>query len=94
MLIIECDKDFGDIISQLLLEVERDLSLPNSSLVDDTKSPKISGKVRIKMEVCLDQNFMARVQEKLIRHSEELVLCKSCGTGRDNIIPHFLSSTT
>jgi len=39
--------------------------------------PNISREVRSKeMEVCLDQNFMARVPEKLIRYSKELVLHK------------------
>ena len=77
MLMMQCDKDFDAMISQALLEVERDLFLPNYSLVVSTPSPKISRKVRLKkMEFCLDQNFMARVPEKLIRHSKKLVLHK------------------
>ena len=73
MLKMECDKELESLISQALLKVERNLSLPNNSLVDGTPSPKISGDVRLKkMEVRLDQNFMTRVQEKLIRHSKEL----------------------
>ena len=73
MLKMECDKELESLISQALLKVERNLSLPNNSLVDGTPSPKISGDVRLKkMEVRLDQNFMTRVPEKLIRHSKEL----------------------
>ena len=77
MFTMECDKELDSLISQALLKVERNLSLPNNSLVDDTPSPKISGEVRLKkMEVRLDQNSMTRVPEKLIRHSKELVLRK------------------
>ena len=72
---MECDKELDFLISQALLEVERYLSLPNNSLVGGTPSPKISGELRPKkMRVHLDQNFMARVPEKLIRHSKEFVL--------------------
>ena len=63
--------------SHFVLEVEKDLSLTNSSLVDGKLSPEINGKVRLnKMVVCLHQNFMAKVPEKVIRHSEELVFRK------------------
>jgi len=55
--------------------VERDPFLINNSLVDGTPSPKISEGVRLKeMKICLNQNFMARVPEKHIRHSKEMVL--------------------
>ena len=63
---MEDDKDLKALISQALLEVERDLSLPNNSLVDSTPLPKISGEVRLKkMEVRVDQNFMARVPKNI-----------------------------
>ena len=53
------------------------LSLPNNCLVDSTPLPKISGEVRLKkMEVRVDQNFMARVAEKHIRRSTDLKLRK------------------
>lgn len=74
---MEHDKELNSLITQAFLEVESDLSLRNNSLVDGTSSPKISKKVRFEeMEVRLDQNFMARMPEKLIRHSKELVLRK------------------
>ena len=61
-------------IERALGEVERDLSLPNNSLVDETPLPKIREGVRLKVQ--LDQNFMARVPDNLIKHSRELTLCK------------------
>jgi len=87
---MEHDKDLEALISQALLEVERDLSLPNNSLVDSTPLPKISGEVRLKkMEVRVDQNFMARVPEKHIRHSTELKLRKQIAE-QDETISLFL----
>jgi len=87
---MEYDKDLEVLISQALLKVERDLSLPNNSLVDSMPLPKISGKVRLKkMEVRVDQNFMARVPEKHIRHSTELKLRKLIAE-QDETISLFL----
>lgn len=58
-------------------EVERDLSLPNNSSVDETPLPLIREGVRLKtMEVQLDQNFMARVPDNLMKQSRELKLRK------------------
>ena len=74
---MEYDKELEAFISQALSEVESDPFLINNSLVDDTPSPKINRKVRLKkMEVQLDQNFMARVPERCIQHSSELRLRK------------------
>ena len=74
---MECDKELEIFISQALLEVERDLSLPHNTLVNETPSPKINGDVRLKnMKVQLDPNFMARVPKKHIQHSKELILRK------------------
>ena len=74
---MEYDKELEASISQALREVERYLSLPNNSLVDETPLPKISREVRFKtIKVQLDQNFMARVPDNLIRHSRELKLLK------------------
>ena len=74
---MEYDKQLEAFISQALREVERDLSLPGNSLVDETPLPKISGEVKLKsMVVQLDRNFMARVPDNLIRHSRELKLLK------------------
>ena len=74
---MEYDKQLEATISQALREVERDLSLPFNSLVDETPLPKITGDVRLKsMVVLLDRNFMTRVPHNLIRHSEELKLRK------------------
>ena len=74
---MEYDKQLEATISQALREVERDLSLPGNSLVDETPLPKITGQVRLKsMVVLLDLNFMTRVPDNLIRHSKELKLHK------------------
>ena len=74
---MEYDKELEASISQALREVERDLSLPGNSLVDETPLPKISGEVRLKsMVVHLDENFMARVPDRCIKHSRELKLRK------------------
>ena len=51
---MECDKNFD--VSEALLKVEKDLSLPSNSLVDGTPSPKISREVRLKkMKTFFDQ---------------------------------------
>ena len=74
---MEYDKQLEATISQALREVERDLSLPGNSLVDETPLQQITGQVRLKsMVVLLDRNFMARVPDNLIRHSKELKLRK------------------
>ena len=54
MLTMECAKNFD--VSEALLEVEKDLSLPSNSLVAGTPSPKISREVRLKkMKTFFDQ---------------------------------------
>ena len=74
---MECDKQLETSISKALREVERDISLPGNSLVDETPLPKITGQVRLKsMVILLDQNFMARVPDRCIKHSRELNLRK------------------
>ena len=74
---MEYDKQLEATISQALREVERDLSLPGNSLVDENPLPKITGQVRLEsMVVLLDQNFMARVPDRCIKHSRELKLLK------------------
>ena len=74
---MEYDKELEASISQAFREVERDLSLPSNSLVDEIPLPKISGEVRLKsMVILLDRNFITRVPDNLIRHSKELKLRK------------------
>ena len=83
---MEHDKDLEALISQALLKVERDISLPNNSLVDSTPLQKISGEVRLKkMEVRVDQNFMTRVPGKHIQHSRELRLRKRVAEEEETI---------
>ena len=83
---MDYDKQLEASISKALREVERDLSLPNNSLVDETPLPKISGRVkRKKMMVLLDRNLMTRVPEKLIRHSRELKLHKKSAEQQETI---------
>ena len=73
-------------IERVLGEVERDLSLPNNSLVDETPLPKIREGVRLKtMEVQLDENFMARMPDNLIQHSRELKLYKRVAEQEETI---------
>ena len=48
---MEFDKEQEASISQALREVERDLSLPNNSLVDDTPAQRSSGEVKRKKMV-------------------------------------------
>ena len=74
---MDYDKQLEASISKAFREVERDLSLPGNSLVDETPLPKITGQVRLKsMVVLLDRNVMTRVPDNLIRHSKELKLRK------------------
>ena len=88
---MECDKQLETSISQALLQVERDLSLPNNSLVNDTPLPKIREGVRLKTtEVQLDQNFMTRVPDNLIKHSRELKLRKRVAE-QDETISLFMN---
>ena len=64
---MECDKEIDSLISQAFLKVEKDLSLPNNSLVDGMLLPKIEREVKLKkIEVHVDQNFIAlRVLENI-----------------------------
>ena len=88
---MEYDKQLEAFISQALREVERDLSLPGNSLVDETPLPKISGGVRLKpMVVLLNQILMASVPDNLIRHSKELKLRKSVAE-KDKTISLFMN---
>ena len=74
---MEYEKELEAAISQALLQVEKDLSLPGNSLVDETPLPEIRGEVRLKsMVVRLDRNFMSRVPDRCIKHSRELKLRK------------------
>ena len=83
---MEYDKQLEAFISQALREVERDLSLPGNSLVDETPLPKISGEVKLKsMVIQLDQNFMAGVPDNLIKHSRELKLQKRIAEQQETI---------
>lgn len=60
-----------------MLEVERDLSLTNNPPVNATALSEIKEEVKgIKLEARLDRNFMAKVPQKHIQHSKELVLRK------------------
>ena len=70
------DPELEAFITQAMLEVER----------DETPLPKIREGVRLKtMEVQLDQNFMARVPDNLIKHSRELKLRKTVAEQEETI---------
>ena len=80
------DKELDVLISQVLREVEKDLSLRSNSLVDDTPAQRSSGEVkRKKIVVCLDRNVMARVRENVIQLSRELRLRKKIAEQQDII---------
>ena len=80
------DKELDALISRALREVERDLSLPCNSLVDDMPAQRRGREVKCeKMVVLLDQNFMARVPENVIRHSKELKLHKKVSEQQEKI---------
>ena len=73
---MEYEKELEVTISQALLQVEKDLFLPQNTLVD-TPAQRSSGEVkRKKMVVLLDRNFMARVPDNVIQHFRELKLRK------------------
>ena len=81
---MEYDKQLETSILQALREVERDLSLPGNSLVDETPLPKISGQVRLKwMVVLLDQS--TRQPHQAFEGVETPQ--KSCQTRRDDLAP-------
>ena len=70
-------KEFEASLSQALLEVEQDLSLPSNSLEAGTPLPMIEEVMRLKgLKVLVDPNVLARVPENLLRHSKELTLRK------------------
>ena len=71
------DPELEAFITQAMLEVERDLSLPTNSLVDATPLPEMKEKVTLKtLEVRFDPQFLATVPAKHIQHSKELRLRK------------------
>ena len=83
---MEYDKELDALISQALREVERDLSLPCNSLVDNTPAHRRGREVKSeKMVVLLDQNFMARLPENVIQHSRELKLQKKIAEQKETI---------
>ena len=75
---MEYDKQLEATISQALLQVEKDLFLPQNTLVDTL--PKDHSPYRPErkksLRVFLVQNFMARVPDRCIKHSRELKLLK------------------
>ena len=75
---MEYDKQLEATISQALMQVEKDLFLPHNTLVDTL--PKDHSPYRPErkksLRVFLDQNFMARVPDRCIKHSRELKLLK------------------
>ena len=83
---MEYDKELDALISEALREVERDLSFPCNSLVDDRPAQRRGREVkREKMVVLLDQNFMARVPENVIQHSRELKFQKKIAEQQETI---------
>ena len=79
-------------ITQAMLEVERDLSLPANSMVDATPLPEMKEKVTLKtLEVRLDPQFMATIPVKYTHHSKELRLRKKVAEQEKTVL--LLTST-
>ena len=73
---MEFDPELQSAITEAMLEVERDLSLPTNSLVNNTSFTEMKQDVRGRqLKVRLDRHFLAKVPKHLQR-SKELLLRK------------------
>ena len=85
---MENDKQLDATISEALLQVEKDLFLPHNTLVDTL--PKDHSPYRPERKkslgVFLDQNFMARVPDRCIKHSRALKLLKRVAEQEETIL--------
>ena len=72
---MEFDPELQSAITEAMLELERDLSLPTNSLVNNTSFTEMKQDVRGRqLKVRLDRHFLAKVPNK--QHSRELLLRK------------------
>ena len=87
VLTMERNKELETSISQALLQVEKDLFLPQNTLVGTL--PKDHSPYRPEkkksLRVFLDQNFMARVPDRCVKHSRELKLRKKIAEQQEKI---------
>ena len=73
---MEFDPELQSAITEAMLEVERDLSLRTNSLVN-TSFTEMKQDVRgWQLKVRLDRHFLAKVPNKHLQHSKELLLRK------------------
>ena len=74
---MEFDPELQSAITEAILEVERDLSLPTNSLVNNTSFTEMKQDVRGRqLKVRLDRHFLAKVLNKHLQHSKKLLLRK------------------
>ena len=74
---MEFDPELQSTITEAMLEVERDLSLPTISLVNKTSFTEMKQDVRGRqLKVRLDRHFLAKVPNKHLQQSKELLLRK------------------
>ena len=72
---MEFDPELQSTITEAMLEVERDLSLPTNSLVNNTSFTEMKQDVRGRqLKVWLDRHFLTKVPNKHLQHSKELLL--------------------
>ena len=74
---MEFDPELQFAITEAMLEVERDLSLPSNSLVNNTSFIEMKQDVRGRqLKVRLDRHFLEKVPNKHLQHTKELLLRK------------------
>lgn len=74
---MEFDPELQSAITEAMFEVKRDLSLPTNSLVNNTSFTEMKQDARGRqLKVWLDRHFLAKVPNKLLQHSKELLLRK------------------
>ena len=90
---MEYDPELKTAITYAMLEVERDLSLPTTSLVNATPLTDIKEEVKgRKLEVRLDPHFLANIPKKHLQHSKELILHKQLAV-KEKTISQLLKTT-
>ena len=73
---MEFDPELQSAITGAMLEVERDLSLPTNSLVNTSFTEMKQDMRGRQLKVQLDRHFLAKVPNKHLQHSRELLLRK------------------
>ena len=82
---MEFDPELQSAITEAMLEVERDLSLRTNSLVNTSFTEMKQDVRRWQLKVRLDRHFLAKVPNKHLQHSKELVLRKQLAEKENTI---------